>query len=195
MIGKNNVVSKLIFTLYLVFLVIFALTIFFGGPKIGGAIYFIVFALSVTFACLDRKYHSNYINLYRFSVYLSDLFNLVAVSAIIYYGKHLPFMIAIICLLTVAFVIDLFAKNRLEKRRIESILVSVFNCIFMVAIFLYFFVSKIPLYLAIFATIMAFSITALKLVLALVPFKGEVKQEEAKSLITAEENQNELDVG
>lgn len=188
MASKNNIVSTILFVIYSVLFVIFAITIFFGGQKIGGAIYFIFFAITVAFAFLDRKYHSNFVDLYRYSTYLSDLFNILAVSSIVYYRVQMGYMIAVLSLLLVCLLIDLFAKNRPEKRRRESILVSIFNCVLMFTIFPYFFLADPGSALAIVAVIVAVAVMILKLLLALIPYKSfKASEQEQKSNIKIEE--------
>ncbi len=185
MASKNNVVSILLFVIYSMLLILFVCTILFGGQKIGGAIYFIFFAISVAFAFLDRKYHSSYINLYRYSAYLSDIFNIIAISSILYYQLHAPFMIAILCVFVVSLLVDILAKNRLEKRRFASICMSVFNCVFMFTIFPYFFVNNPDISLAVVALVTATLVMILKIVLAVVPYKEiENPKENKQSLET-----------
>ena len=172
--NKSQIVSKIMFFVSLALFLIFALTIFFGGQKIGGAIYFIFFAVSVAFACLDRKYNSNYFEFYRYSVYLDDLVNILAVSSIIYYKQDTAFMIAILCLVGVGLFVDLLAKNRLGKRMFASIMASLLNLVLMIAIFPYFFETKLSIAVPIIAVVVASIVSVLKIVLALLPNKETV---------------------
>ncbi len=172
--NKSQIVSKIMFFVSLALFLIFALTIFFGGQKIGGAIYFIFFAVSVAFACLDRKYNSNYFEFYRYSVYLDDLVNILAVSSIIYYKQDTAFMIAILCLVGVGLFVDLLAKNRLGKRMFASIMASLLNLVLMIAIFPYFFEAKLSIAVPIIAVVVASIVSVLKIVLALLPNKETV---------------------
>lgn len=177
MASKNNIVSIILFALSSILFVIFSLTIFFGGQKIGGAIYFIYFVIMLGFAFLDRKYASNFMYFYRFSAYFSDAFNILALGSLIYYKIYLPQTIASISLLAVAFFVDLFSKNRSEKRRLGSILVRIFNCALMFVIFPFFFEeSLLPLDLAITGVVFSVSILLSKLVLALVPYHEEMQE-------------------
>ena len=171
--NKSQIVSKIMFYISLAMFFIFAGTIFFGGQKIAGAIYFIFFVVSVAFACLDRKYNSNFFEFYRYSIYLDDLVNILAVSSIIYYKQDSAFMIAVLALLGVGLFVDLLSKNRLEKRRITSIIVSVLNCVLMFGIFPYFFIAKMPLFVPILAVVVAAVVGILKVVLAVVPYRDK----------------------
>ena len=157
---------------------IFAGTVFFAGQKVGGAIFFVIFATEVAFTFLDRKYHSNYVDLYRYSVYLADATNILAVGTLIYYMHDIPFMIATISILGVALLVDLIMKNSSEKRRLESRLARLLNCVFMLVILPYFFGSDYPLVLPIVAVVTASVVLVLKVVLAVVPVRGKEKVEE-----------------
>jgi len=194
--SKSKLVSKVLFVLSLVLFILFALTIFFGGQKIGGAIYFVFFAVSTAFAFLDRKYNSNYFEFYRYSIYLDTLVNILAVSSIIYYKQDSAFMIAILAIMAVGLFVDLFAKNRFEKRRFESIMASVLNCVFMITIFPYFFTENLPLIVPVIALVVASVVAIIKIILALVPFKGKIEEEgkvnslEEKIVANLENNNN-----
>ena len=98
------------------------------------------------------------------------------------------YMIAVLSLLLVCLLIDLFAKNRPEKRRRESILVGIFNCVLMFTIFPYFFLADPGSALAIVAVIVAVAVMILKLLLALIPYKSfKASEQEQKSNIKIEE--------
>ena len=173
--NKNKLISKVMFFVSLALFFIFVVTTFFGGQKIAGSIYFIFFAISVAFACIDRKYSSNYFEFYRYSVYLDDLINILAVSTMIYYKQDSIFMIGVLCLVGVGLFVDLLCKNRLEKRRATSIIVSVLNCALMLVIFPYFFITKMPIAVPILAVVVAFVVAVLKVILAVIPFSGKVE--------------------
>ncbi len=186
MVNKNNVVSILLFSISSILFVIFAFTIFFGGQKIGGSIYFIYFVIMLAFTAIDKKYSSNFIYFYRFSTYLSDAFNVLAVSSLIFYHIFLPYSIASCSILGVCFFVDLFAKNRIEKRRLGSILVGVFNCALMFSIFPYFFLEEYSTGFAIFMLVLSICILLGKLTLALVPYpkeQGANEKEEKNSQV------------
>ena len=179
---KSSIVSKVLFSLSVVLFLIFAGTVFFGGQIFGGAIYFVFLATEVAFTFLDRKYSSSYIDLYRYSVYLADAFNILAVGTIIYYNQDVPFMIAVISILGVAMIIDLLMKNSKEKRRLERRLARLLNCLFMVVIFPYFFYSRFPLAMPIVAIVTASVVLILKVVLAVVPFREKEDEIENKTI-------------
>ena len=182
MANKNNIVSIILFVISGVLFVVFSLTIFFGGQKIGGSIYFIYFAIMVAFAFLDRKYASNFINFYRFSTYLSDAFNILAVGSIIYYHQHIAQMIASVSILGLCLLVDLFSKNRLETRRLSSILITMFNLTLMFTIFPFFFISEYTLSLAICVVILSCLLLCLKLILAFLPgSNGQAQKKNEKS--------------
>ena len=183
--NKSQIVSKVMFFVSLAVFFIFAITVFFGGQKIAGAIYFMFFTMSVAFACLDKKYHSNFFEFNRYAIYLDDLVNILAVSSIIYYKQDGAFMIAVLSLVGVGLIGDLVAKNRINERKFESILVSVLNCVLMVAIFPYFFVKKLPLFVPIIAVIIATVVSVLKVILAFVPIKEKEEVKENKNHIEA----------
>ena len=176
-LSKKNVVSIILFSLSAVMFIIFAFTIFFEGQMIGGAIYFIYFAIYVAFAFLDRRYHSNFINLYRYSVYVADLFNILAAASILFYGIHSSFMIAVVSIWGSALLVDIISKNRLETRRVGSILVSLFNMVTMIAIFPYFFMDNLTVGYAIGALVTSSLVLILKIMLALVPAPKKNKEE------------------
>lgn len=191
MTNKNNIVSYVLFIISLALFVIFAISIFFGGQILGGAIYFIYFAIMLAFAILDRKYASNFYAFYRYSTYLCDAFNILALASMIYYNIHIGFMIASISLFGITLFIDLLSKNRYEKRRLEGIIVMVLNCLNMFAIFPYFFEESLSVILAILVLIISAVITILKLILAVVPFKKEVNSQE-KSASESSELENKI---
>lgn len=176
--NKSSIVSKVLFSLSVVLFLIFVGTIFFGGQVLGGAIYFIFLATEVAFTFLDRKYSSSYIDLYRYSVYLADAFNILAVATLIYYNQDVPFMIAVVSILGVALLVDLFTRNSKEKRRLERRLARLLNCLLMVVIFPYFFYTGFPLAMPIAAVVTASVVLILKVVLAVVPLKGKESEEE-----------------
>ena len=171
--NKNKLISKVMFFVSLALFFIFAITTFFGGQKIAGAIYFIFFAMSVAFACVDKKYSSNYFEFYRYSIYLDDLINILAVSTMIYYKHDSLFMIGVLCLVGVGLFVDLLCQNRLGKRRFASVVASVLNCALMLVIFPYFFITKMPLVMPILAVVVAFVVSVLKVFLAVGPLKNE----------------------
>lgn len=181
MVNKNNVVSILLFSISSILFVIFAFTIFFGGQKIGGSIYFIYFVIMLAFTAIDKKYSSNFIYFYRFSTYLSDAFNVLAVSSLIYYHIFLPYSIASCSILGVCFFVDLFAKNRIEKRRLGSILVGVFNCTLMFSIFPYFFLEEYSMGFAVFMLVLSICVFLGKLTLALVPYPKQLGGEKEEN--------------
>ena len=73
---KKNIISIIMFSIYTAFLVFFAISIIWGGQKISGAVYFVIFAVSLAFAVLERKYGASYKSLYRFSIYIADFVNI-----------------------------------------------------------------------------------------------------------------------
>jgi len=184
--SNSKLVSKIMFIISLLLFSIFIVTILFGGQKIGGSIYFIFFVVSLTFAFLDRKYNSNYMQFYRYSKYLDDLINILAVGSIIYYRIHAAFFIAILCLVGVGLFIDLFSKDRTETRRLESIIASILNCVFMLAIFPFFFFENLSIAFPIVAVVIATIVDVLKLLLAVVPFKGKEKSESKEKTLDEE---------
>jgi len=191
MVNKNKLISRIMFSISLGLFFIFAITTFFGGQKIAGSIYFIFFAVSIAFACIDRKYSSNYFEFYRYSIYLDDLINILAISTLIYYKQDSAFMIALLCLVGVGLFVDLLCKNRLEKRKISSIIVSILNCSLMLTIFPYFFFTNLSLALPIVAVVVGTLVAILKVVLAIVPFNGNKEKEleqESHVLEVVEEN-------
>lgn len=171
---KSSIVSKVLFSLSVVLFLIFAGTVFFAGQTVGGAIYFIYLATEVAFTFLDRKYNSTYIDLYRYSVYVADAFNILAVGTLIFYGQDVPFMIATIAISVVAFLVDLFMKNSKETRRLERRIARLLNCVLMLVLFPYFFYTKtFHVAMPITAVVVASVVLVLKVVLAVVPFKGK----------------------
>ncbi len=183
MSNKNNIVSIILFSLSVVLFVIFTFSVFFGGQKLGGAIYFIYFVTILAFNFLDRKYASNFIHLYRYSAYVSDAFNILALGSIIYYGIHRPEMIAAISLIGVAMLIDLFSKNRIEKRRLGSIIVGIFNCALMFCVFPFFFMLTVSKDVAICIVILSSLIVLVKLILAIESIRKKEKVVEAVETI------------
>lgn len=198
MTNKNNIVSYVLFIISLLLFVIFAISIFFGGQILGGAIYFIYFAIMLAFAILDRKYASNFYAFYRYSTYLCDAFNILALGSMIYYHIHIGYMIASISLFGVTLIIDLLSKNRYEKRRVESIIVMALNCLNMFAIFPYFFKETLSVALAMIVLAISAIITILKLILAFVPGKKTAAPEKSTNESSELENKimpsNEEDV-
>ena len=176
--NKTSIISKVFFSLSAVLFAIFAGTVFFAGQKVGGAIFFMIFATEVAFAFLDKKYRTNNVDLYRYSVCLADATNILAVGTIIYHGQDIAFMIATISLLGVSLVVDIIAKL-IDKSRFESKLARLLNCLFMVVIFPYFFAAEYKLVLPIIAVVTAAVVLVLKVVLAVVP-KGTGKNQEIK---------------
>ena len=170
---KSNIISTIMFAISSVLFVVFAMSIFLGGQVIAGSVYLLYFATSVAFAFLSKKYHSNFISIYRYSAFLSDFFNILAVATIVHYGEHLGIMVAVLSILVVGLVQDVVATNRLEKRRIANILVNLFNLVLMISCIPYFFVELMSLTFAIIALVMAVAIMVLKVVLDVVPFKGD----------------------
>ena len=140
--------------------------------------FFMIFATEVAFAFLDKKYRTNNVDLYRYSVCLADATNILAVGTIIYHGQDIAFMIATISLLGVSLVVDIIAKF-IDKSRFESKLARLLNCLFMVVIFPYFFAAEYKLVLPIIAVVTAAVVLVLKVVLAVVP-KGTSKNQEVK---------------
>ena len=181
--NKSQIVSKVMFFVSLAVFFIFAVTVFFGGQKIAGAIYFIFFAMSVAFACIDKKYNSNFFEFYRYAIYLDDLVNILAVSSIIYYKQDGPFMIAVLSLIGLGLFVDLLAKNRLGKRRLTSVIASILNCVLMLAIFPYFFQITLPIVVPIVAVVVSAVVGVLKIILAVIPFKEQEKENEKQSNI------------
>jgi len=194
--NKSKIVSKIMFFISLALFFIFMAVTFFGGQKIAGSIYFIFFAVSVAFACLDRKYHSNYFEFYRYAIYLDDLINILAVSTMIYYKQDSIFMIILLCFISIGLFVDLLCKNRLEKRRITSIIVSVLNCVLMFSIFPYFFKTNMPIFVPIIAVSVGGIVAALKIILAVVPFKKgkeENKEHESENDLIKVNNENNVE--
>ena len=177
MSAKSNLVSKVLFVLSSVMFLVFAVSVFVGGKVVAGAVYFLYFAILLAFSFLDRKYNSVFMNMYRYSAYLGDLLNVFAVAFIIYHKTHLGLMISVLCLQCVSFLIDLFAKNRKERRRLESVLVGFFNCALMLIIFPYFFYNNLSIGFAITAIIVSTLLVVLKIILAVVPYKGKIEEE------------------
>lgn len=191
MSNKNKLISKIMFFVSLGLFFIFLITTFFGGQKIAGSIYFIFFAVSIAFACLDRKYNSSYFEFYRYAVYLDDLINVLAVSTMIYYKQDSVFMIILLCFVGVGLFVDLLCKNRLEKRKIVSIIVSVLNCVLMLTIFPYFFFKKLSIAVPIIAVIVGGIVAVLKIVLSFIKEKDKavnVTENENHVLNVTEEN-------
>ena len=191
MSNKNKLISKIMFFVSLGLFFIFLITTFFGGQKIAGSIYFIFFAVSIAFACLDRKYNSSYFEFYRYAVYLDDLINILAVSTMIYYKQDSVFMIILLCFVGVGLFVDLLCKNRLEKRKIVSIIVSVLNCVLMLTIFPYFFFKKLSIAVPIIAVIVGGIVAVLKIVLSFIKEKDKavnVTENENHVLNVTEEN-------
>lgn len=184
---KSSIISKILFSLSVTLFLIFAGTVFFGGQLIGGAIYFVYLATEVAFTFLDRKYNSTYIDLYRYSVYVADAFNVLAVGTIIYYGQDVAFMIATISILALSFVVDLFMRNSKEKRRLARRLARLLNCLFMVVICPYFFYTKaFHIAMPIVAVITASIVFVLKIVFAVVPLKGKDDETEEENVTPQE---------
>ena len=191
MSNKNKLISKIMLFVSLGLFFIFLITTFFGGQKIAGSIYFIFFAVSIAFACLDRKYNSSYFEFYRYAVYLDDLINILAVSTMIYYKQDSVFMIILLCFVGVGLFVDLLCKNRLEKRKIVSIIVSVLNCVLMLTIFPYFFFKKLSIAVPIIAVIVGGIVAVLKIVLSFIKEKDKavnVTENENHVLNVTEEN-------
>ena len=180
---KSQLISKIMFSVSLLLFVVFAVAVLFGGQKIAGSIYFIFFTISLAFAFLDKKYNSNFFQFYRYSIYLDDLINIFAISSIIYHGQDVWYMIAVLCLVGIGLFVDLLSKNRFEKRRLESILVSFANLALMFVIFPYFFFKTIHNAVPIIAVVVVSVVAVLKIVLEIIPVKVRAEEEEAESLI------------
>ena len=194
--SKSKLISTLMFIISLSLFLMFALTIIFGGQKMGGAIYFIFFAVFVAFACIDRKYNSKMFEFYKYAIYLDDLVNILAISSIIYYNQDVPFMIAILCTIGVGLFVDLLFKTNHAKRKFETVAVTLLNCVLMLSIFPYFFIAEPSVVVPTIAVIVATVVTILKLILAILPVKTEENINETveeKSSIATEVTKNNSD--
>lgn len=154
------------FSIYTAFLVFFAISIIFGGQKISGAVYFVIFAVSVAFAILERKYGASYKSLYRFSIYIADFVNICALVSFIYYGIFVPFMAISLGIFVACLIVDLLSKNRNKQQSKLNIGVLVLNCLFMVCVFPFFFELSIHIAVAIFALVISVGVLVIKIVLA-----------------------------
>lgn len=177
MLNKNKIFSKIFFIVYSVLFVIFALTLFFGGQKFGGAIYAIYVATEIAFMFLAKKYRSAFESFYRFSIYDQSLFNIVAVSTFVYYNVHRPYMIASLVLISIGFIVDLLSKNRFDKGRVESKFISLFEIVMSVAFIPCFFFEDPSLLTPVFALVSAIVVLVFKSVLALDKSNRNIEEE------------------
>ena len=172
---KKNIISIIMFCLYTALFVFFVFTLIFGGQKIAGAFYFVIFAVSLAFAFLERKYGASYKSLYRFSIYIADAVNICAMVSFLCYNLCVPFVSASLGVYVVIFIVDLFSHNRNKLQSKLNILALVFNCLFMALFLTYFFYEKIGIALSIIGLVVSVIVLAVKMVLA---FKRELDEKE-----------------
>lgn len=173
--GKKNIISIIMFSLYTALFVFFVFTMIFGGQKIAGAFYFVIFAVSLAFAFLERKYGASYKSLYRFSIYIADAVNICAMVSFLCYRICVPFVSASLGVYFVIFIVDLFSHNRNKLQSKLNILALVFNCLFMALFITYFFDAKIGFVPALIGLVVSVLVLAIKIVLA---FKHELEEKE-----------------
>lgn len=163
---KKNIISIIMFSIYTAFLVFFAISIIFGGQKISGAVYFVIFAVSLAFAILERKYGASYKSLYRFSIYIADFVNICALVSFIYYELFVPVMTVSLGIYVACLIVDLLSKNRNKQQSKLNIGVLVLNCLFMVCVFPFFFEMNIHVSVAVISLVLSIGVLAIKIVLA-----------------------------
>ena len=163
---KKNIISIIMFSIYTAFLVFFAISLIWGGQKISGAVYFVIFAVSLAFAVLERKYGASYKSLYRFSIYIADFVNICALVSFIYYGLFVPVMAVSLGIYVACLIVDLLSKNRNKQPSKLNIGVLVLNCLFMVCVFPFFFEMNIHVSIALISLVLSIGVLAIKIVLA-----------------------------
>lgn len=173
--GKKNIISIIMFSLYTALFVFFVSTMIFVGQKIAGAFYFVIFAVSLAFAFLERKYGASYKSLYCFSIYIADAVNICAMVSFLCYRICVPFVSASLGVYFVIFIVDLFSHNRNKLQSKLNILVLVFNCLFMALFITYFFDVEIGFVPALIGLVVSVLVLVVKIVLA---FKHELEEKE-----------------
>lgn len=175
---KKNIISIIMLAIYTLMLVSFAVAIIFGGQKISGALYFIAIAISFAFAFLEKKYGATYKSAYRFSIYISDLLNIIALIAMIVNTPYvLTFSIAL-GIFVLCLVVDVFSQNRKKMKNKENYVMLVFNLLFMISVFIHFFDIELNIGFTVISDILALAVLTMKIMLA---FAKEYKEpEEAK---------------
>ncbi len=171
---KKNIISIIMLCLYTALFVFFVFTLIFGGQKIAGAFYFIIFAVSLAFAFLERKYGASYKSLYRFSIYIADAVNICAMVSFLCYSLCIPFVSASLGVYVVIFLVDLFSHNRNKLQSKLNILALVFNCMFMALHMAYFFDGSTSVAFAIAGLVVSVMVLAVKMILA---FKHGLEEE------------------
>ena len=186
---RKNIILNVMLSVYIAMFIIFILAIFFGGQKIGGALYFVNFCICVVFALLDRKYELSNKNFFPIFLLISDLVNIVAVSTMIYYNIIPVYFIASLVIMSLCFVVDIFARVPKKGRNVAYNLALVFNCMFMLGVFPYFFALQNEYSVALIATVFGGAVLITKIVLL---FLSNRKKSEAvetsQELLTQEEN-------
>lgn len=172
---KKNIISIIMLAIYTLMLVSFAVAVIFAGQKISGAIYFITITISLAFAFLEKKYGATYKSAYRFSIYISDLLNIIALIAMIVNTPYvLTFSIAL-GIFVLCFVVDLVSQNRKKMKSKENYIALVFNVLFMISIFVHFFDIGQNIAYSVISNILALAVLSMKILLA---FSKEYKEQE-----------------
>lgn len=192
--NKKNIVSIIMFMLHVSLLVFFVVALFFGEQVLAGSFYFILFAISLAFAILEKKYGASYKSFYRYSLYVSDIVNVCALISLLCYKINVGLSIASLALFAMSLVVDLFSHNRKKLQSKLNVVVLICNSCFMFTIFPYFYDSTSGIWLAIVAVVLAVVVLTLKIVLACerkFDDEEEQKDELVEKLKMAQEEQVE----
>jgi len=179
--NKKNIISILMLSLYAAMFALFVIAIFFIDSIVAGSVYFIIFAMSVTFTIIEKKYGMGEKSYYRYSIILSDVINILAgifmVLNNIYilcFGSSIAFFIS-------SFIVDVTSKNMNKTNNKLSYITLGFNSLFMLACFPYFFDFKLGFAVALIAVWFAAAVFVLKTVLAFSNKRNIKVEKESKS--------------
>lgn len=154
------------FMLHVSLLVFFVVALFFGEQVLAGSFYFMLFAISLAFAFLEKKYGASFKSFYRYSLYVSDIVNLCALISLLCYKINVGLSIASLALFAMCLVVDLFSHNRKKLQSKLNVVVLICNSCFMFAIFPYFYDATFGFGLAIASVVLAVTVLTIKVVLA-----------------------------
>lgn len=191
---KKNIISIIMFMLYTAFLVFFVVALFTQVLAVAGSLYFLMFAISLAFAFLEKKYGASFKSFYRCSLYISDIVNVCALISLLCYEINVWLFVPSLVLFVSSFVVDLFSHNRKKLQSRLNVIVLICNSCFMFAVFPFFYDSTFSIAFAIASVIFACAVLILKVVLAFSRVYDENCEQEnelVKKLKMAQEEQVE----
>lgn len=190
----KNIISIIMFMLYTAFLVFFVVALLVRVQSVAGSFYFLMFATSLAFAFLEKRYGANFRSYYRFSLYISDIVNVCALISLLRFKINVWLFASALALFVASFVVDLFSHNRKKLQSKINVVVLICNSCFMFSIFPFFYDSTFSIAFAISAVVFACAVLVLKVVLALSRVfdeSFEQKNELVEKLKMAQEEQVE----